>query len=94
MFGGVAGGLSLSKASVAKGMCADDECPASAQPKIDSAMLLANVSNVGFGVGLAGVVLGVVGVVVSRKAPPPAAARAFTVRRIVGAGYAGLRGAF
>jgi hypothetical protein len=63
--GAVTGILSVVRTSDLKAQCEGDVCPASAGADIDSAMLLANVSNVGLAVGGAGVVLGIVGIAIS-----------------------------
>ncbi|HVY46182.1 MAG TPA: hypothetical protein VHB21_09900, partial [Minicystis sp.] len=56
--GAVTGVLSLSKASSAKSKCrADGSCPTTAQGDIDASKTFAVVSDVGFGVGIAGVAL-------------------------------------
>jgi hypothetical protein len=59
--GGVTGGLSLAKASDLDDMCNDEKvCPPEAQDTLDDAELLANVSNVAFGVAGAAIVFGVI----------------------------------
>ena len=75
--GGVTGIVSLVRTSDVQSQCIQDVCPASSADQIDSAMLLANVSNVGLAVGGVGVVLGIVGIAISDseaegdEAPPP-----------------------
>ena len=71
--GAATGILSLSAASDAKALCAGNVCPPSAQSNIDSSVLLANVSNVSFAVGAAGVVVGVIGVVLRKPTSSSAA---------------------
>ena len=63
--GTVTGIVSAVRTSDLKTECAQNVCPSSAAGDIDSAMLLANVSNVGLAVGAAGVLLGIVGIVIS-----------------------------
>jgi hypothetical protein len=87
--GAVTGALSLSKTSQLGAMCGANkqQCPAGS---LSAPRTLANVSNVGFGVGAAGVVAGVVGLVLSRGGDParPAAA----LRPLVGPGWLGVGG--
>jgi hypothetical protein len=63
--GAVTGVISLSKASDVKGECNNSVCPTKLKSTADSSRTFATVSNVTFGVGLAGVVLGVVGLLAS-----------------------------
>jgi hypothetical protein len=91
--GAITGGLSLAKTGTIKGTCsAAGVCPLAQQDAIAGAKTLANVSNVTLGVGVAGVVLGVVGVVLSKpKAQAPASA---WVEPLLGPGVIGVRGTF
>lgn len=59
-FGATTGILSLSKASAAEDFCDGTACSAEAQDDIDASKSLALMSNIGFGVGAAGAVLGTV----------------------------------
>jgi hypothetical protein len=62
--GTITGILSLNAVSAAKKVCgADGACPPAAQPDLDRSLTMANISNVGFGAGIAFVGLGVVGLV-------------------------------
>jgi hypothetical protein len=63
--GGVTGIVSLVRTSDVQAGCVRDVCPATSADEIDSATLLANVSNVGLAVGAIGVVLGIVGIAIS-----------------------------
>lgn len=94
LVGGVTGGLSLSKASDAKAGCVDQHCPRSQQDVADSSRTLGTVSNIGFGVGLVGVGLGVYGLLAGGK---PTTATTSAPRRIlpvVGVSSLGVQGQF
>ncbi len=90
--GSVAGLMSLSKASDAKDQCRENQCPPSASDDIDGAKTLATVSNVGFGVGIAGVAVGVYALVTAGRERTAAGAR--RIEPLVGARFVGVRGAF
>jgi hypothetical protein len=87
--GAVAGVMSLSATSSAKGQCIDTHCPRSAQADIDSASTSATVSTIGFIVAGAGLALGVTALVVGDGKPASAAAQVW-----VGPTSAGFRGSF
>jgi hypothetical protein len=93
---GITGGLSLARTS----SLFDDgcnpvtkRCPPAANGDLQAANLLANVSNVTLGVGIAGVALGVVGVVISPRVAQPGAS-GLTLSPVIGPGVAGVRGTF
>ncbi len=90
--GSVAGVLSLSKTSSAKEHCTGDRCSSEARADLDSSLLLANVSNIGFGVGVVGAAIFVVAILTADSAP--AAPRAGTLTPTFGLGGSGLRGSF
>jgi hypothetical protein len=56
--GGVTGYLAIQKESDLD--CPDHECPESEQDKLDQANSMAMISNIGFGVGIAGAIVGTV----------------------------------
>lgn len=90
--GGITGGVSIAKTSSLADRCSKDVCQPGTAADISTANTLANISNITIGVGLAGVVAGVIGVVISKpKAAPPAAAH---IEPWIGAGSIGARGAF
>lgn len=61
VLGGVTGGLALGEEGSLADACTDDKrCPLDTQADIDRANLLANLSNVGFAVGAAGAIFGVI----------------------------------
>ncbi len=101
--GTITGILSLTTAASAKEECnklpqgPGDQirCPPSAQGDIDTSLTLANISNVSIGVGLAGIGLGVVGLLMSNKSEPkdkPSAQVYMTP--LAGGGAMGLTGRF
>jgi len=94
--GTVAGLMTLSKASAAKDQCNGNACQPSAQSDIDSGKTLGMVSNIGFGVGIAGVAVGVVTLLAAPKEAPAAAtpARSVRITPLVGMGSVGLSGSF
>jgi hypothetical protein len=91
LVGAVTGGMSLSNTSSIKSLCSGNACPSGQQGAIDSATTLANVSNVAFALGAAGVAVGIVGVVLRPRTPEQ---DALVVSPFVGPGVAGLRGRF
>lgn len=96
--GTVTGLMTLSKASSAKSQCEGNVCQPSAQSDIDSGKTLGMVSNIGFGVGIAGVAVGVITLLASPKEAPPtpaaASGRSLRVVPVVGVGSFGLNGSF
>jgi hypothetical protein len=88
--GAITGGLSWAKTSTIRANCPGHPCPSSQNDAISSANMLANASNATFAIGVAGVVVGVVGIVLSR----PKAPAALRVEPVVGPGGVGVRGAF
>jgi hypothetical protein len=91
--GAITGIITLVNAGTIRGKCgSDNKCTPDQQSAIDSANTLANVSNASFGIGLAGVVVGVVGVVLRPSAPAPRTGVRITP--FVGPGTAGLAGSF
>jgi hypothetical protein len=91
--GAVTGAMSLSRASQAKSLCSGTKCPVEAGPDIDASKGLAWGSNIGFGVGVVGLAVGVYGLVTSRHAPPKPA-HGLVVRPSIAPGWAGVGGAF
>lgn len=59
--GAITGAMSSAKTSDIKATCDGNRCPAEAQSDIDSASTLALISNIGFGVGIAGLGIGIYG---------------------------------
>jgi hypothetical protein len=94
--GSITGLMSLSKASSAKEQCDGNTCPTSAQDDADSSKTLANISNVGFGVGLVGIGIGIYGLLSSGSSGSESQpmARARPVEPLVGARFVGVRGSF
>jgi hypothetical protein len=88
--GAVTGGLSWSKTSQLSTLCPNKVCPAGS---LATPTLLADVSDAGFALAIAGVGVGVVGVVLSRGAAP-APRTGVTIRPVVGPGSVGLAGEF
>ncbi|MBW2459128.1 MAG: hypothetical protein JRI68_31815 [Deltaproteobacteria bacterium] len=96
--GTITGVLSLTQAADVKDRCDGTTCPRSAQEDIDSAKVLANVSNVAFAVGGVGVGLGILGLFLPGEAEPaqaqPGDAAGVAVEPLIGPGWAGLSGRF
>lgn len=92
--GGIAGIVALANASTIRDNCRGDDntqCPSSESDNISSAETVANVSNVGFAVGAAGVILGVVGLFLGGSEPAPSEAY---IRPTIGVGAFGVEGVF
>ncbi len=75
-----------------RGQCTNNQCKADQQGPIDSANTLANVSNVSFALGAAGVVVGVIGVFM--RPSPKAPKTGVRLTPILGPGAVGLGGSF
>lgn len=71
--GTVAGIVTLSKRSTIDAECRDSRCPPSAYGDLDAAQTTATISTVGFVVAGVGAVVGVIGLVMGKSAPPPTA---------------------
>jgi hypothetical protein len=81
--GTITGAISLSQTSSIKDRCnATGACPGDAAEDIKGANTLANVSNISFALGAAGVAVGVVGIFLSRSSGDPKPAAATTSLRI------------
>jgi len=91
IIGAITGGLTLAKtSSLKRDQCSKDgTCPPGS---LAAASTLAKVSDVSFGVGIAGVVAGVVGLVISRPGAKPAVGAA-RIEPILGPGVIGVQGA-
>ena len=93
--GGVAGALTLSKAGTVKPQCEKGICDPAAKADLDSAGTFATISTVGFAIGGAGLVLGVVGLVLPKTKTEPLLQS--TERRSavwIGPGSMGIHGSF
>lgn len=88
--GAITGGLSWAKTSSLEAHCQDQTCPRGDGDALASARSLAIASNVTFGIGAAGVVVGIVGLVL----PKPKAAVARSVGPVIGPGEIGVQGVF
>jgi hypothetical protein len=89
--GAITGGLSWSKTSQLSSICTNKLCPAGS---LSTPTTLADVSDASFAVGVAGVGLGVVGLVLSRGSDPPPRATGVALRPLIGPGTVGLAGRF
>jgi len=94
--GAVTGVMFLGRLGDLKDRCPDDQCALEDQEEIDSTGLLGNISTIGFGVGAAGVVAGVVLLAVGGSKPRATTGKsaAAKVEPWLGLGSAGVRGAF
>jgi hypothetical protein len=94
--GAVTGVMFLGRLGDLKDQCPDDRCAPEDQDEIDSTGLLGNISTIGFGVGAAGVITGVVLLAVSGSKPRATTGKVATtkVQPWLGLGSAGVRGAF
>ncbi len=91
--GGSAGVVSLSKTSRLEDSCPAKACPREREDDLDSAKLLANISNVGFGVAIIGAALGIYGLTL-RSGTESATSARVRIRPLVGLGSVGLDGSF
>jgi hypothetical protein len=89
--GAVTGALSLSKAGDIDDACVEDSCPPGLEGEYDEAVVLANVSNVGFAVAGLGLGIAIVGAFLSGTEGTVTATR---VTPSIGFGSVGLGGSF
>lgn len=95
ILGAVTGGLALGEGSSLADACNDDkQCPRSTEADIDRANLLANLSNVGFAVGAAGAIFGVVALFTLDAGDEAASEQGLTLSPMVGPTGMWLRGTF
>jgi hypothetical protein len=96
ILGGVTGGLALGAHSTLAGECPATNCPPDKQGDLDSYHTFALLSTVGFIVGGAGAVAGVVLLLTAPKgeSPPPAQASGFRIVPVLGPGSIGAVGQF
>lgn len=93
--GGVTGALTLSKAGTVKTQCENGICDPSAKSDLDSASSTATISTIGFAVAGAGLVCGVVGLLLPRTKAESALQSLETRAAVwVGPGGMGVRGSF
>jgi hypothetical protein len=97
--GSVTGVMSLSKASSVKDRCDGSTCPIDAKGDFDRARTLGWVSNISFGVGVAGVALGTIALLTSpgkdrKSGPASARGSTMTIRPFVGMGTLAFEGEF
>jgi len=69
--GTVTGLLAMSKTSAAKSQCVDTQCPHSAHDDLEGARSMATISTISFAVGVAGLGLGVIGLVTGGSSSEP-----------------------
>jgi hypothetical protein len=91
--GAITGAMSISQTSALKSRCPQNRCMPGDQTALDSAGRLATTSDVTFGIAGAGVVVGVILLIV-RPGGAPAPRASARVTPWIGAGSAGLEGAF
>lgn len=90
--GSVTGILSLNQTNDIKNVCNGNACPTTKRDDINEANTLANVSNISFAIGGAGVVVGVVGILIAGDRKPNKSER--WIRPVIGLGSAGVAGVF
>lgn len=93
LVGSVTGLVAIGQTSDIEDRCTAGACPPSEQDDIDAADTMANVSNVGFALGLVGIGVGVVALVIDDEPPPASPARS-TIEPVIGLGALGARGRF
>jgi xanthosine utilization system XapX-like protein len=94
LVGAVTGAVTLANASSIRQSCKNNQCNSDQQGAIDGANTLANASNVAFGIGAAGVVVGVVGLLLRPPAPAPAVKTGIQLTPLLGPGSVGILGRF
>ncbi len=91
--GTVTGALALGRSRTLSEQCIDQLCSPTQQPDIDQLRVLSHTSTGLFALGVAGVSVGIVGLVLPRSESAPSTARV-SVRPQLGPGFLGLEGAF
>jgi len=91
--GAVAGLLSIAATNRAKALCVDSICPPFVSEDLEEAQNTARISNVGFAVAGAGLLVGLGALIFNGSAAPKSSARA-RVEPWVGTTSAGVRGTF
>jgi hypothetical protein len=94
LVGAVTGAVTLANASSIRQNCTNNQCGSDQASAISGANTLANTSNVAFGIGAAGVVVGVVGLFLRPSPPAPLAKTGIRITPLVGPGSVGLQGQF
>jgi hypothetical protein len=89
--GSVSGLASFSKSKDLEASCPEHQCPQGSHGELDTARALGTVSNVAFGVGAIGLILGVTGAIVGRG---DKATTSTAMTPWVGPTSVGLKGAF
>lgn len=98
--GSVTGIMSMSKTSSLKSgdTCPNSRCPPEKESDLNSAKTLATVSNIGFGIGIAGAAVGVIALLTAKPAtsekPPASASLTVRVEPVAWPGGLGLVGRF
>jgi hypothetical protein len=87
--GAITGIVAISKTNAIEENCNDEVCPATERAAIDDATIVANISNVSFAIGAAGIIVGVVGLFLPTGGDDEAA-----LAPVIGPGYLGVRGGF
>jgi hypothetical protein len=82
--GGVLGFMTMQKHKDLKDSCPDNVCTSDKQGDLDDAKRLGNFSNIAFGVGAAGVIVGTVLFFTAGPSPSDSAQRAKPARRFAG----------
>ncbi len=94
LVGGIAGLVTLSKASSVKEQCTDLRCPTRAHDDLSTAHTMANVSNIGFAVAGVGVGLGIIGLLTPTKIEVTSTSGRVWLRPMVGLGSVVVTGEF
>ncbi|MET0596003.1 MAG: hypothetical protein ABW133_25100 [Polyangiaceae bacterium] len=92
--GAVSGLLSLSATNRAKATCEDTRCPAITRDDLESARSTATISNIGFAIAGAGLVVGLGALLLESPASPKPTTTGLRVEPWVGATSGGVRGTF
>jgi hypothetical protein len=95
VLGAITGGLSLAAEGRLADSCGPDKiCSPADEDSIDGGMLMANLSNVGFAVGGAGAVFGLIALFALKDDKAPAEGAAARLLPLVGPTGLGLAGSF
>lgn len=93
LLGSITGLVAIGQTSDIEDRCDGGACSPAEQDDIDAANTMANVSNVSFALGLAGIGVGVVALLLDDDAPGSTSSRP-AIEPVIGLGAAGTRGRF
>lgn len=93
LVGAIMGSMALGQAGPLLEACPRNKCPEEQGDELAAVNTIANVANVGFGIGIVGAVVGIVGVAKASRSPIPTTTGAYVIP-VVGLGTFGIQARF